>query len=133
MQPDEKNIKMKQFVEQVITPVIENIVKKTMQESSSTILKAVSANPDVKTDRITKKDSPAWFDGVLLKIVISLLIFLIPLISTFFIYLTNMDSRVKILEERSKTIDEMRVDIKDMNKSINELKVHLANGNNNQR
>lgn len=81
---------------------------------------------EIETKQISKN---GFIDAVLLKIIVSLLVFLTPLALTFFVYLAQLETRVKILEvsanQQSEIVKEIRGDLKEIKNDINEIKIRI--------
>jgi hypothetical protein len=90
---------------------------------------------DVETNTYNKKESSnngifgTFFDGVLLRILVSLMVFLVPFILTVFTYISSLETRIKVLEinynNQSEIIRDIRVDLKEIKSDINLIKIRL--------
>ena len=90
---------------------------------------------DVETNTYNKKESSnngifgTFFDGVLLRILVSLMVFLIPLVLAGFTYIYSLETRIKILEinynNQSEIIKEVRGDIRDIKESIKQIEIKI--------
>jgi hypothetical protein len=81
-----------------------------------------------ETALVEKKMEP-FFNTQLLKIAVACFTFIAPIAISFFIWIAGMDKRLTIVEEKQNTIVEMRDDIKQMGKELNDIKLQLAKMN----
>jgi hypothetical protein len=71
----------------------------------------------------------SFFDGVLLRILVSLMVFLVPLVIALFSYISSLETRIKVLEinynNQMELIRDIRGDLKEIKSDINLIKIRL--------